>query len=793
MLYRAKTPVSLVFLGAIVLTAATHASLLGLSRDSAIASNYLQLVCPLLTLSLCLWEARRVRDSYLRGAWLRLGIAFAIWSVAQLTFLVLLLRLGHAPAYPSTADGFWLLFALPMLLVTVTRRTRAKWEWINWLDYAQASNFFLVLYILVFSHPAAISVSIAYEVQSVALLLACALRYSSTPPGPERIFFRNVTGFLMIYGALTTVGSRLQEAGNLPGHWVDLCWSLPFLLFCLGTLLTPASVSPRVRSQRDVKVWFPRHLHGLSALGLGIMSVSAAVVLELHRPNLGLLALSSALLLFTARTIAQESQLHAVHDTLQHSVLHDALTGLANRTYLRRELELRLVDPAADASALGLLFIDLDRFKTINDSLGHAFGDLLLVEVARLLRSCLQQEDLVVRLGGDEFVVLAKCAGESGAREVADALVTRLRLPISLEGRILYVTASVGIVMVDPSMQIDDLLRDADCAMYEAKKNGRNQSQAFERSMAEKAIDQLWIETDLRYAIDNGGLTVHYQPIYSVVQESIAGFEALARWQHPTRGMISPVDFIPTAEETGLIIKLGKQVLRKACQQVHDWNCTYHRNFTISINVSARQFEDPNLLQDILSTLADTGLPPSLLKLEITESVLLSGLSSVAEVLHSARALGVEISLDDFGTGYSSLSYLLRFPSDVVKIDRSFVQSMDRDTNRAALVLTIVQLALSLGKKVIAEGVETEEEREQLQAMHCDLLQGYLFSRPLAPEHVGALLLLQTGKQALVQPGEKRTIWAESSLGLAESLTGQDTQMRKGPAPLAGYGAQKLL
>ena len=735
MLARLQSLRSRVFLGAVLAVCLAHIMVLALVRAAAPLSNMLQLLSVVLSAGLCFYRAWQTPRGYLKEAWAQLGAAFSLWAAGQCYFLVMLLRLEHAPQFPSPADFLWLLFAFPLLMVTVRRpRPSVKWEWVNWLDTAQAATFFFVLYGLVFLRGNGLSPVSAYDVQSAGLLLAGALRYSTTSRGPERAFFRNVGGFLILYAVLTSLGNRLNEVGIVSGSWADLCWSLPFTFFSILTLTNRPADNIALRHEKQRAV-LPSHLHGLSALGLSAMTFAAAVALHASRPVLGVLGMGFSLLLFAIRTSARESQLHLAHDTLRHSARHDALTGLANRACLRSELAHCLGEESAPGTQVGLLFIDLDRFKTINDGLGHAFGDRLLKEIASVLSATVRPHDLVVRLGGDEFVVMMENIQAREARSQANLLVERLRQPLTLEGRVVHLTASVGVVLGQAGMHPDDLLRDADCAMYVAKNAGKNQARVFELSMATKARDDLSLETDLRQTISAHGLTPHYQPIYSLSRKAVVGFEALSRWQHPTRGAILPAEFIPLAEETGLIIELGKQVLHEACRQVQHWNEVYDRQFTVSVNVSARQFADPELFRTIKTILAETGLPPTLLHLEITESVLLGGLTATEAVLNQARMLGIEISLDDFGTGYSSLSYLLRFPFDVVKIDRSFVHAIDLNPRQAELVQTVIQLARNLNKKVIAEGVETEAEQKKLEEFGCDLLQGFLYSPPL-PAHL---------------------------------------------------------
>ncbi len=734
---RRSTPLSFAGFGAVLSLALGHIAALAFLRSPVLVSNLVQLLSTLLALLACLRRVALAREQFFRYVWLQLGIAFAIWFAAQGFYLSFLVAHKPMPSFPSTADALWLFYAFPILMVTVTRRTGTRWDWVNLLDAAQAGLFFFVLDALVLSHSRLLSTAVANDVQGIALTMAGAIRYSMAAPGPERVFFRNLGIYLATSASLTSL--TLHLGASRYTRWSDLCWTAPFLLFCTLVLASGRRLSSPHEEARIASL--PKHLQAVSSLGLAILSTFAGAGLEVIHPVAGLLVIALGFLMFAVRTGARELQLHRAHDTLEHAVLHDPLTGLANRAQLRRELGLRLDGKPGRDGRAALLFLDLDRFKTINDGLGHAFGDQLLIAIAQILRSTAHEAgDLVARLGGDEFVVLTECGSESEAHGRAHAYLHRLRKPLSLDGRVFHLTASAGVVLAQPGAGPDELLRNADCAMYVAKSRGRNQAKLFETSMIQRATDELWLETDLREAVYSGGISVDYQPIYSLAGHGIVGFEALARWRHPTRGMISPGLFIPVAEDTGLVLELGKQILREACRQMENWNRVYRRNFYVSVNVSARQFADSNLLANVRSVLEETQFSPNRLKLEITESVLISGVQTVEAVLTAARRLGVEISLDDFGTGYSSLSYLLRFPFDVVKIDRSFVQSLDRDPQRADLAEMIVRLAARLGKKVVAEGVETVEERQLLERMQCDLLQGYLFSKPLGPAAIEALL-----------------------------------------------------
>ena len=739
MLARFRDPASSLWLGFVSATAVAHVGALLFCRMQVRASNVVQLVAAILVVAICFVRAKQTRDAYLRSAWIQLGVAFGIYSAAQAYFTYAIFWQTEALAFPSFSDHLWMIFALPILLVLGKRRSGSRWEWVDWLDAAQACVFFSLLFFLVFSHVAALSVSLAYDLQSAALILSWAVRYASTEPGPDQTFMRRLGLFLMAYGLLSAIGNAWYDF-HLPAQaWVGICWSGPLLFF--GALVLRSELHPNLPaiSTSKVETRLPSHFHGIGALGLTVMSIAAAGILAMHRLGAGAAALTFAFVIFAVRTSLRESQLHVAHSTLEYSVMHDPLTGLSNRSRLISELDVRLSD-AVQASQVGLLFIDLDRFKLINDSLGHEFGDRFLVEVASVLRSAIEPGSEIVRLGGDEFVVMLHPISMSKIQQAANTLVQRFRQPIAIEGRILHVSVSVGYAMGRAGMRAEDLLRDADLAMYTAKKQGKNQAHSFSERVEDTAEKYLALEIDLRKALGANELVVYYQPIYSLGRNALEGFEALSRWRHPVRGLVSPADFIPIAEETGLIIEIGKQVLRAATTQVKLWNEQFGLRLTASVNVSARQFADPHLLDDIKAILAETGLPPTLLKLEITETVLLTGTEQVKQTLAAARALGIEISLDDFLTGYSSLSYLLQYPCDVVKIDRSFVHTMDKDPRRAELVRTAVQLARNLDMKVIAEGVELEEELFALADVGCDLIQGFLFSKPIPIDAVENLL-----------------------------------------------------
>jgi diguanylate cyclase (GGDEF)-like protein/PAS domain S-box-containing protein len=446
-------------------------------------------------------------------------------------------------------------------------------------------------------------------------------------------------------------------------------------------------------------------------------------------------------LIFQIQNVSDRKQ---AEDQIRHAAFHDALTGLPNRTLLADRLSLAIERAHRSPDyKYSILFVDLDRFKIVNDSLGHDMGDKLLVELARRLSGCLRQVDTVARLGGDEFAILLdSIASPMDAPEVAARIQSALMEPFDLDGQPFVTTASIGIAHSSELYERpEDILRDADTAMYRAKANGKARYEVFDLAMHTRAIEALKMENELRQAIERGDIAPHFQPLVALETGQITGFEALARWRHPLRGAISPADFIPVAEETGLIAQLDVVILRQACRQVRAWQIEFPATpITLSVNLSSRQFKKINLLEEIKEVLAESGLSPRSLRLEITESVMMDNAPQTIEMLKDLKALGIQLSIDDFGTGYSSLSYLHRFPFDVLKIDRAFVGRMSHDTESQAIVKTIVTLALELGKEVVAEGVETEEHRRALLDFHCQYGQGYLFAGPLPAPRAEDLL-----------------------------------------------------
>jgi diguanylate cyclase (GGDEF)-like protein len=436
--------------------------------------------------------------------------------------------------------------------------------------------------------------------------------------------------------------------------------------------------------------------------------------------------------------------LEETKEHFRHAAFHDSLTGLPNRAMFTELLKAEIESAKQKQDHLfAVLFLDLDRFKNINDSLGHTHGDLLLVAFAERLERTLRPIDTLARFGGDEFaILLSGMSDATDAVRVAQRIQDELKQPFVLDKNSAFATSSIGIALSSTGYdKPEDILRDADTAMYRAKENGKARYEVFDQAMHARAVSRLQLESDLRQAVERKEFVVYYQPIVSLQTGRLTGFEALVRWNHPRRGLVSPLDFIPAAEETGLIVPIGEWVLAEACTRVREWQIASpsHRSLSLSVNLSARQVEQADLLERIHAALETSKLNPHSLKLEITESVVMENAEAAALMFKQLRSLGVQLSIDDFGTGYSSLSYLHRFPLNYLKIDRSFVSRLTTD-NDNAIVRTISTLARNLGMEVIAEGIETEEQYQQLRILGCECGQGYLFSHPVDTERVAHLL-----------------------------------------------------
>jgi len=498
--------------------------------------------------------------------------------------------------------------------------------------------------------------------------------------------------------------------------------------------------------------------HGFERAAATVLSMNVGVALlvvaKLGSSNLlilqfGLMAISLMGLLVGAITTDRMHTEKALRDSNKHltyNAFHDGLTGLANRSLFMEHLERAVKHNKRDRNfQFAVLFIDLDRFKLINDSLGHLIGDHLLIAIVGRLQACLRPTDLIARFGGDEFTILLENLSDiSDTIRVADRIQTSLSLPFNLSGQEVFITASIGIALSATSYnQPEDLVRDADIAMYRAKIGGKARYEIFNPSMHDRAVVRLQMETDLRLAIERQEFLIHYQPMVSLSSGRIIGFESLLRWQHPERGLLFPGEFIIVAQEAGLMVSIDQWVMRQACQQIQQWQEQTSRfpPLSISVNICNIHFIQANLVKEITQILQQTSLDASRFKLEITENVIMENHRSATATLSQLKALGIRLVIDDFGTGYSSLSRLHGFPIDELKIDRSFVSKINAKEKNLEITEIIVMLGKKLGLDVTAEGIETAEQLAQLKEMKCTYGQGYFFSQPLSSEAAEALIL----------------------------------------------------
>ncbi|MDQ2767931.1 MAG: EAL domain-containing protein, partial [Gemmatimonadota bacterium] len=430
------------------------------------------------------------------------------------------------------------------------------------------------------------------------------------------------------------------------------------------------------------------------------------------------------------------SERKALQAELTHQAFHDTLTGLANRALFLDRVTHALVLARRHSRTIAVIFLDLDNFKTVNDSLGHAQGDMLLIHTSERMQTAVRTADTIARFGGDEFAILIEDASDNdAAMTVVERVLELMRHPFHLEGKEVFASASIGIAVADSNHTASDLLRNADMAMYIAKQSGKGQYRRYETRMHTEAMERLELEADLRHAIEREEFILRYQPIVLLHTGEIAGVEALVRWNHPTRGMLPPLTFIPLAEETGLIVPLGRWVVREACRQAVGWQHLRPKGqpLTLTINISGHQLQGEHVVEDVRRALSDSGLDPRHLVLEITESVLMQQSETILDRLHALKALGVRLAIDDFGTGYSSLGYLQRFPIDILKIDKSFVDDVGRGDTESALARAVIALGETLQLQTIAEGIELKQQLSGLQDLGCELGQGFFFDKPIDP------------------------------------------------------------
>ena len=562
---------------------------------------------------------------------------------------------------------------------------------------------------------------------------AAALEERTTALRDSELRFRSAFNYAPIGIALVSPEGRWLKVNhalcNILGYDAD-----EFLRSDFQSMIAPDDLSitlVKLQSLLSGKIsncqMEQRYVHKLGRTVWTSWSVSAAGDVRSENANL-IFQLQD----ITGRKLAEQK--------LQHEATHDALTGLPNRAYFMTRLTEALQASKREPSHnVSVLFIDLDRFKIVNDSLGHIMGDRLLIAISKRLRDCMRPADTVARLGGDEFTILVE--GKYDLAEVtriAERIQQEFNLPFQIGDNEIYSSASIGILHAsDSHSSSEEMMRDADTAMYQAKRSGKARHEIFDENMFAVARETLQLETDLRKAIERNEFSVLYQPIISLSTDEVVGVEALARWEHPEFGCISPGKFVPLAEEIGWIDALGKQIMKKACLQIREIfrELESARDLKLSVNLSCKQFANVDLVEQIAQVLEETDFPRDRMKLEITESVFFEYQDRAIEMLNHLRGLGIETDIDDFGTGYSNLGYLVRLPIATLKIDRSFVGMLSETGANREVIRTIILLARNLGIKVIAEGIETEAQRDELRDLGCDLGQGYFFARPMSADH----------------------------------------------------------
>jgi diguanylate cyclase len=740
--------------------------LLGLpsERGAVIVSNVGQSLAPALAAMACLFAAGRGITRRHKLGWRLLGGSALSWSLGQVVWTYYEIS-GAAAPFPSAADvGF--LAAVPLALAAVwmltDRTTTSSWLVAVLDGLIIAGGLLAISWPLVIGpsweagadSPFLLALTLAYPVGDLVIASAVLLAIMRTDRDRESVPLVTIAiGLVILLLADSTFVWTTLQGTEQAVSLADVGWVAGYLVLFLSAVRYPLPVASG-RSELRTAPSLRRALVPLTVVIFAwILRMAQLALGEPQDPALTVITvITVALVLVRFLMTMSENQeltrsleekigeLQSREQQLSHQALHDPLTGLANRRLFSDRVEHALNRSRRTGDLSAVLFIDLDDFKTVNDSLGHAAGDRLLASVAARMSGCVRPGDTVARLGGDEFgILLEEMEGHEHASNVARRILESLDVAFPLDGRQVFTRASVGVAVADSTSGYvgADLLSDADVALYAAKGSGKSTFREFERTMRVTAIERLELGQDLRRALHQNQFFCHYQPIVDLVNGRVVALEALLRWDHPTRGLVGPNSFIELAEESGMISEIGMSVLQMAAWQAANWRAEgkVPAHLELHVNLSGRQLEDPYLVEKIKRVLGSTGFPASLLVLEITESVAVETGAAHIDLLEQMRALGIRFAIDDFGTGYSSLNYLRALPVDVLKIDRAFAQTLDGETD-TVLLEAIVRLGHSLDIDMIAEGIEHAEQAITLRRLGCRRAQGFLFHRPLSVSEI---------------------------------------------------------
>ncbi|HMD89815.1 MAG TPA: EAL domain-containing protein [Anaerolineaceae bacterium] len=723
-------------------------------------------------------------------AWTILALSVLFFAIGDTVWGILEVGLGQTP-FPSIADYFYVVF-YPLFLVGILILPTAQLTSREWVKRSLDLAIVLLAAVLVFwnlllgpIHNASFTTSVLAQVLSLSypvgdfLLLWATLLliyYQSKNRLASSTLLLAIGATIMVITDCTFAYENLN-GGYTSGGILDFGWVVAFLTFGLAGMLQAGSIYSEEGKAQENPAEQPAPLAPwVSYLPYVLLAGVYLLLLQSHSTHFPMdffsLSLSSGViiglvlirqLVATNENSALNEQLRAAllrlqqqadkqaetnqelqtevnerkkaEQQLNHDVLHDALTGLPNRVLFMDRLGRAIEYAKRQNHPFSVLFLDLDHFKVINDSMGHSIGDQLLISISQRLKVSLRSSDTVARLGGDEFVILLEGTNDfESVINSANRIQNDLKPPFILDNHKIFVTASIGVVLsINEYERPEEVLRDADLAMYRAKANGKARYEVFNANLRTMAISRLEIENELRHALDHQEFELNYQPILGLKTSNLIGFEALIRWNHPSRGQLLPAEFIPIAEETGLILPIGEWVLREACSQTLIWQEAFKNqaNLAINVNISSKQLADPNFIDALLQILKDTGFNPAHLRFEITESVLIDNQVIANEIFKKLGDLGIQLEVDDFGTGYSALNYIQRFPIHTIKIDKSFVEEIGMTDKNLGLVQTIVLMAHEMGMDAIAEGVETDDQLQSLKRMGCNYGQGFLISRPL--------------------------------------------------------------